>query len=129
MIETDPHNLLPPFDAEFQVAVTLDPSPARQLTSHELAKIFSGMLGGIAAVDPPSREDFVGLIEFSMFKLEHDEPQLPLVVSQFGSTPSSWHNALLATVAGLSTWCRSTDIHLALLWIRQNIASILPAPN
>lgn len=116
------------------MAVTLDPAPARQLTSHELAKIFSGMLGGIAASDPPARDEFIGLLEFSMFKLEHDEPQLPhlgkvppLLVG--GLRPTSWHTAMLSTVAGLSTWCRMTDLHTALLWLRHNVETMFPSSS
>lgn len=106
------------------MTVTLDPAPPRQLTSHELAKIFSGMLGGIAAADPPAREDFIGLLEFSLFKLQHDQPQLPVPPS----SPSTWHVAMLSTVAGLSTWCRPTDLHTALLWLRHNVGSLFPPP-
>lgn len=116
--------LVPPQDAEKFVDVTLDPTPPRQLTSHELAKIFSGMLGGIAATDPPARDEFIGLLEFSMFKLEHNEPQLPTPNS--APPVSSWHTAMLSTVAGLSTWCRPTDLHTALLWLRHNVAVIFP---
>lgn len=102
--------------------VKLDPAPVRQLTSHELAKIFSGMLGGIAASDPPAVADFVGLLEFSMFKLDHDAALLP----HPGTAPSSWHTAMLSTVQGLITWCRPTDIHTALLWMRQNVSTLFP---
>lgn len=109
------------------MAVTLDPAPPRQLTSHELAKIFSGMLGGIAATDPPAVEEFVGLLEFSMFKLEQEQPQLPGFPPTPTPSPSSWHTAMLSTVQGLVTWCRPTDIHTALLWIRHNVSTLFPA--
>ena len=105
--------------------VTLDPAPPRQLTSNELAKIFSGMLGGIAAQDPKAAADFVGLLEFSMWKLDNEAPLLPSAWSSPPS-PSSWHTAMLSTVQGLTTWCRPTDIHTALLWLRHNAATLFP---
>ncbi len=108
----------------------LDPREARPLTSREISKVLSGIIGGVVAANPKARDHVAGVVDAV---LRGDSTQM---VESFvtGLRPGhvggniiplniypTWACAFSATVAGLKGWCNPTDVRTALHWVAENL--------
>ena len=94
----------------------LDPREARPLTSREISKILSSIIGGVVTADPHARERVPVVLELARTKTS--ELVRP-------TSPASWELAIGATVAGLRGWCDPRDVDIALRWVDANLHKIL----
>lgn len=111
---------------------TLDPQDARPLTSREIAKVLCGIIGTLPTHDPPAL-DILDTVLVMLAEGRHDLDELDLMVSRVAELKMpaitycgmTWAAALGATVMGLRGWCKPNDVQTALLWISQNLDTIL----
>lgn len=106
----------------------LDPREARPLTSREISKVLSGIIGGVIATSP-TQKHFV--VEVVRSVIDRDPTRITNIVPvelqddcrHFDLCPS-WACAFSATVSGLRGWCDPADVHTALAWIADHLELI-----
>jgi hypothetical protein len=104
----------------------LDPREARPLTSREIGKVLSGILGGVVAVNPRARQHVAGVVEAVLRKEDArsiGHTYRNDVIAGLDICPS-WAVAFSATVSGLRGWCEHSDVQTALRWISENVGLI-----
>lgn len=100
--------------------------PERPLTSREITKVLTSIIGGVVVSEPSvhaiipellehargdTGEIFVGDREIE--RKRHRLHQIP-----------SWEIAFMATISGLRGWCSPSDVDTALAWIEENLPRI-----
>lgn len=99
----------------------LDHREARPLTSREISKVLSGIIGGVVAVNPRAHE-YVAIVVDAVIR---EEAAASVDRKAYGiggmSIVPTWACAFSATVTGMRGWCDPKDIRTALHWIAQNV--------